>query len=349
MGASDGVGFDKLPILAELRAQLNAHYRARAPRPGERPRLVRVRRWRPLALIAVLVLGGATGALAAAGVFSPSVIQQRISPGALRALNSPACAPSRVTAATGTPPASILSILGVLRRPEQTGGIPDVLSRPLAPPQVGLYVKYVRFARSADSVDYYVSVSSGAGGLGSAPENVGRCIAALTAEFDRDLPRIPKASRAAAAHLFNGELAIRRTNWARRSPVGVNLESFSLIHGGAAEVAGDCTANRIEQGGCLAGGQSLGNYNTSIVGIVPDGVASVTLHYNAGTRGGCAASSPGFSCYSHEHVPAANITAKPVNNVFDAHVPRASGNALPSAITWRAANGRTIKRIREPS
>jgi hypothetical protein len=295
MSGSDGVGFDRLPILVELREQLNQHYRASASSPREQPLCVRARRWRPLALIAVLVLGGATGALAAAGVFTPSVIQRAstyISPGAMRAVNSPLCAPRPLTMATGTPPASLLSILGVLRRPERTGGIPDVLSRRLVPPQTGLYVRYVRFARSADWADYYVSVSDGAGGLGSAPENVGRCIAALTANFDHELPRIPKAFRADATQVFKSDLAIQRTNWARKPPVGVNLETFSLIHGGAGGVGGDCTAARVEQGECLPGGQSLGNYTTSMVGIVPDGVASVTLHYNAGPLGG----------YSHKQV-----------------------------------------------
>jgi hypothetical protein len=138
MSGSDGVGFDRLPILVELREQLNQHYRASASSPREQPLCVRARRWRPLALIAVLVLGGATGALAAAGVFTPSVIQRAstyISPGAMRAVNSPLCAPRPLTMATGTPPASLLSILGVLRRPERTGGIPDVLSRRLVPPK----------------------------------------------------------------------------------------------------------------------------------------------------------------------------------------------------------------------
>jgi hypothetical protein len=65
MSTSIGVGFDELPILIELREQLNAQYRSatRQPRHG---RLLRAHRWRPLILIGVLVSGGATGALAAA-------------------------------------------------------------------------------------------------------------------------------------------------------------------------------------------------------------------------------------------------------------------------------------------
>jgi hypothetical protein len=68
MSEQSGVGFDQLPILGELRGLLNEHY-VRAVRHPHRRRPLRQRRWRPLALVAVLVLGGGTAALAAAGVF----------------------------------------------------------------------------------------------------------------------------------------------------------------------------------------------------------------------------------------------------------------------------------------
>jgi hypothetical protein len=57
---------EDLPILTELRDRLTSHYQT-ADRNPHRTRVVRARRWRPLALVAVLVLGGTTGALAATG------------------------------------------------------------------------------------------------------------------------------------------------------------------------------------------------------------------------------------------------------------------------------------------
>lgn len=66
MNTRSGVGFDDLPILVELREKLNEQYRAASRRP-HRARLVRAHRWRPLALIVVLCLGGGTGVLAATG------------------------------------------------------------------------------------------------------------------------------------------------------------------------------------------------------------------------------------------------------------------------------------------
>jgi hypothetical protein len=60
--------FDDIPALAELRDRLITHFEA-TPEQPHKERLLRAHRWRPLALMAVLVLGGTTAALAAAGVF----------------------------------------------------------------------------------------------------------------------------------------------------------------------------------------------------------------------------------------------------------------------------------------
>jgi hypothetical protein len=343
MSTSGGTGFDRLPILVELREQLNRHYRANAPLPSQDGRRIRAHRWRPLALIAVLVLGGTTGALAAAGIFaSPSVIKrynQYVEPAVMRAINSVLCVRRRVPATTtGTAPASLLGTLGVLRRPSRPGGIRDVSSR-LSTPGQSLYTRYVRFARAVDGFDFYVSVGTG---LAPTPVNIGRCIAAQTASFDRELPHIPRAFRADAMQIFNGGLSTERLNWTRKPPVGVSLNAISMYAPGAGFGGGDLAAAEIEEGAALGvGGAATGSgLDTSLVdGVVPDGVATVTLHYDAGPLGG----------YSHKHAPAANITTKSVNNVIVAIVPRPTGNALPSTITWRAATGKVIKTSREPS
>lgn len=342
MSTDADTGFDKLPILAELRDRLNEYYVASAPAQQKHPRLVRSRRWRPLALIAVLVLGGGTAALAAAGVFqSPSVIKrynQAITPVVVRAINSPLCARRHVPATTtSTAPASLLSTLGVLRRPARPGGISDVVLSKLSTPGQTLYVRYARFARSVYGFAFYVSVGTSPV---FAPVDIGRCIAAATASFDRELSRIPKALRADDTQIFNAAISTQRVNWARNKPsVGVSLTAISLYGaGGFGGGGGDAAV--IEEGkGLGEGGAATGSGpDTSFVdGVVPDGVASVTLHYDAGPLGG----------YSRKQAPAANITTKPVNNVIIAIVPRATGNALPSTITWRAANGKIIKTIHE--
>ena len=63
----------RLAIIEEVGAELHRLFRAAEERPthrGWRCRRFPAWRWRPLALIAVVTLGGASGALAAAGVFS---------------------------------------------------------------------------------------------------------------------------------------------------------------------------------------------------------------------------------------------------------------------------------------
>ena len=339
MSTGTDTGFDKLPILTELRDRLNEHYRARAPGQAKHQRLVRSRGWRPLALIAVLVLGGTTGALAAAGIFqSPSVIQRSdkyIQPEVLRAVNSPVCARGTVPATTtGIPPASLLSIVGVLRRPAARGGASDVVSR-LGGEYPGLYVKYVRFARAVDGLDWYVSVSAGHLGI-RAPVHINRCIAAQTANFDRELPRIPKAFRADATEIFTAQIQNERSVDAHNPPVGVNLTGLGP-YGGSGPSSGGATAAGIEAGALAYGGSLTGSGpdTASVEGVVPDGVASVTLHYDAGPA----------SAYGHKHAPAANITATPVNNVIVVTVPRNVGNASPQTMIWRSANGTIIKTI----
>ncbi len=72
---SDSRPGERLAIVAEVGAELDRLFHEAEEREAARRgrgalrRGLSVRRWRPLALIMVLVLGGATGALAAAGVF----------------------------------------------------------------------------------------------------------------------------------------------------------------------------------------------------------------------------------------------------------------------------------------
>ena len=76
-------------------------------------------------------------------------------------------------------------------------------------------------------------------------------------------------------------------------------------------------------------------------GVVPDGVASVTLHFPARLDGTHQASS-------------VSVTARPIENVFVVRVPRrvtpqAFGGSAPVWITWRAANGTVIRTIHPSS
>ena len=207
----------------------------------------------------------------------------------------------------------------------------------MSTPGQSLYVRYVRVARSAGGFDFYVSVGTG---LVLTPSNIGRCLSAVTASLDRELPRIPKALRANETQVFNLSMSAERMYWARNEPtVGVSLDAIGM-YGAGGFGGGVSTAAVIEKGTALGlGGAATGSGpDTSFVdGVVPDGVASVTLHYDAGPLGG----------YSHRQVAAVDVTTKPVDNVIVAIVPRPTGNAEPSTITWRAADGRITRTIHE--
>jgi hypothetical protein len=90
-------------------------------------------------------------------------------------------------------------------------------------------------------------------------------------------------------------------------------------------VGGDSTATEIEQRGTfLVGGSCLHtSHATLIAGVVPDGVAAVTLRY-----------------------PSTTITLTAVSNVVAAAVPNPGGPLWrPLVMVWRSADGAIIKQV----
>jgi hypothetical protein len=95
-----------------------------------------------------------------------------------------------------------------------------------------------------------------------------------------------------------------------------------------AQSDGGLTASSIADGQMFDSRWSHGSATLS--GIVPDGVAKISLHYAATPLG--------------RH--AATVTATPVENVFVVSIPRAIINAaLPTTIVWRSAEGSIIRTI----
>ncbi len=121
-----------------------------------------------------------------------------------------------------------------------------------------------------------------------------------------------------------------------QTTVGVHLFGVTADGGFA---FGAASAARIEQSGDWGSTSSGTGANPGVTlfsGVVPDGVATVTLHYPAGKIGG----------FSRRKGPAVTIKAHVINNVVVVKVPRA-GEQATSAVTttWHAANGTTIKTI----
>ena len=184
----------------------------------------------------------------------------------------------------GVPSESLLSILGVLRRPATPAdALPTSTAKHISLTStvsgLEVFANYVRRARVIAGTSYYVMpvLDSGCG-------------------------RLPAA----------------------------RPQSMTIWGGNSGGGAGD--AAEIEQGSAYS---TLGSFgHTTIQTLVPDGVATVTLHYPAGKIGG----------FDRTHAPAFTTTANVVGNLLVVTVPR-SGNRLtaPMTMTWRSANGTTVK------
>jgi hypothetical protein len=95
---------------------------------------------------------------------------------------------------------------------------------------------------------------------------------------------------------------------------------------------GGGTARAIEQGRDASSGPPGSSTSATVTMVVPDGVATVTLHYPAGRASG----------YSPKISPAVTLTTKPVENLLVVRVPRS--NPLGRAtMVWRGPRGRVIK------
>jgi hypothetical protein len=116
--------------------------------------------------------------------------------------------------------------------------------------------------------------------------------------------------------------------------VGVALWGLGGRGGGGTSGA---TPAQIESHGMwisIGGGTGADPARTLFAGVVPDGVATVTLDYPAGKLGG----------FSHRSGPALTATGHVVNNVVVISVERAGAQAIRMVTTtWRAADGATVK------
>jgi hypothetical protein len=167
----------------------------------------------------------------------------------------------------GAPSESLLSLLGVLRRPATPA---DAL-----PPKMKQLLGLIDESRG---VEVFVNYIRNVDGFYVVPERLADC------------GRFPGA----------GSLA--------------GLEQIALSDGSGGGGAG--TAEGIETGAAVEG-LVMGSFgSSSVIGLVPDGVVAVMLHYPAGKVGG----------FDRQRGPAFNVTVKIVGNLFVATIPR---GALP--------------------
>ncbi|HTU84385.1 MAG TPA: hypothetical protein VMF57_02360 [Solirubrobacteraceae bacterium] len=244
----------------------------------------------------------------------------------------PACSlvaqpnPAGATISQATPDAALLSALGVLRRPATAADrLPAPVDRAGHPLLLGepnqVYVRYIRLARIVDGVGYYLVP----GLIGSPPPParvMSRCYAQEMRALRVSLAHVSPTLRAATLKVGAQTFARARASVAKRRPFeGVVELNWQLNGRGGGGSGGGANAATIEQQGMLGGTGS------AVYGVVPSGVAKVTLEWG-GKR--------------------APVTTGVVGNVFVVSAPAVAADFPPPKIVWLAANGGVIRTVSEP-
>jgi hypothetical protein len=267
-----------------------------------------------------------------------------------------------ISGSSGTPGHPLLSSVAALRG---AGGAPAVLLGSflshLGPPvPTGVYRGFERLARTAilpapgsapaltvpgpvgllqvhdRRARFYVMAAADVTGTAIAPA---RCNTEQTAALRGELPRIPRALRSPTLRLAAQMLAQRRA--VARQAEGIVVMVLTPNGGGTLIDGYTATTAQLRQRGALSQAGFQWGKGMIFSGVVPDGVASVTLNFPAQMRSGKA-------------TPAFTVTTHPVGGVFEVWLPRtwvpqSFGGITTNQITWRAANGTVIKTIHPSS
>jgi hypothetical protein len=243
--------------------------------------------------------------------------QQRQELGYIRAAaaRSPACRahhPAGPAVRNGSPSGTLLSVVGVLRRPA-TGA--DRLPRALqgGGDARGIYANYIRRARVTYGIAYYIVPAAT---LAPARILPARCYTEMVAALHAQLPRIPARLRSPTLAL-QAQLIAGARGLARRTAGG----GVCLMFADARASGGECgaSASEIEQRGLIS---SFG----PLAGVVPDGVATVTVYFPASNG-----------------LAARTATSDVVGNVFAVSI-SPSHRGQP-AMVWRSAQGKILKTV----
>ena len=214
----------------------------------------------------------------------------------------------------GAPTPALLAALAVLRNPRAVADeLPGSL-RGNAPS--GRFVQYIRLATTAGGLAYYVVPSSSPSRM---PLVTSQCIAASVTAADNEVRRLAAPLRARVLDLIARLATRERETLARQTG-----DAVCLLFAGHDTGGGTCgaTAADVRDWGLVS---VLG----PLAGIVPDGVATVTIHYPAG-----------------DGLRAVTASTKVVNNVFVTSITRAFGTRrLTPTILWRSASGRVLKTV----
>jgi hypothetical protein len=223
------------------------------------------------------------------------------------------------------PPRALLSVLGVLRRPALPADRSTrMLMRNGFDAGAGVYVDFIRRARTAYGKSFYVIPEARIGMFGPIP---GRCYREMRGALQRDLRAAPPSLRAPTLRAQAQEFAIQRLE--ARQQQGLCFAAVSLgFHGRLGGVDEGCSPGVPNVRNPLGGGVGEGDRagGTIFAAVVPDIVAGVTLEFSAGHGD-----------------PARAISSRAINNVVVFKIPqRTAHQQFPSHVILRATDGHIL-------
>lgn len=234
-----------------------------------------------------------------------------------RRLCVPGFPPPRPSFIHGSPGQPLLSLLGVLRRPAgpaDRAGKQEFITAPY------IYAGSIRRAFAAAGVSYYIAAGrSDPAAYQPSP----RCFALEVAALHADLSRIPASLRASTLRLQSAFISFDRKLIVLPPSQMICTATVSRHEGGS-----ECGFSATQ----IAAGVEPSDNNGTFNGIVPDGVAMVTVFWQAA------------------HAGERSATTSVVGNMYALRAGRTNGfDAVALKVIWRSAQGQVMKTISPPS
>jgi hypothetical protein len=256
---------------------------------------------------------------------NPSPAQWNLIAGARKATvaHDGACSPfqSQPAFSPGHPGSDLTSVLGVLKQPPAPADSVALRFFDYREPG-GVYRDSIRLVRAMGGFALYLVPSTNVTGWRRVPT---RCLSEQAAALRRELRHskpVPGALQVQARYLIWQQ-------YEARHPEGVCLaevdERGNPPHPAGGSIGCGWNVPEIEQGIAGLGGDDSPPGGNWFHGIVPDGVASVTLQLPGGEG---------------------KVTARVVNNIYLTRLP--SGSRFPVKVVWRSASGSVIRATNVP-
>ena len=242
------------------------------------------------------------------------------------AKHDPACAPNEGTINDAAPDRRLVSVLKVLAGPPsrsvpmppplRKGWVQSTRQQIFRPWADGIYVRYVRLARTSTNMYFYITAAAKI----PPPPPPARCYSEALTILRASTLKLPTAERNAILD-YAQQVASAEQRASKRDPsrAGICFTAVSVYPAG--ERCG-AWAGLIEHHGIAGDGDPSR-------GVVPNGVASVTLKYRT------------------QQGQANTYNGNVINNVFVIHVAGRDSRISPQTMIWRSRGGKVLKAIPE--